>query len=188
MANINAPDGFTPIDLQPQHVHRYYKSASVILAIGDPVIRATASSDPNGYPAVTRATTGGAITGVVVGVEPILSNLNQSGVYLAADTGYVLVADHPFERFIVQDDGSAQLGITNLGTNINSVAAIDANTSTGRSKYQIAGNAISAGNTWALVGYLDQPGNDPTAVNCRWIVQPNLHTENNNSAQEVTAI
>lgn len=188
MANRNAPDGFTPIDLQPQHQHRYYKNASVILAVGDPVIRAANSADPQGYPAVTRATTGGAITGVVVAVDIIQSNLNQSGVYLAADAGYVTVADFPYQRFVVQDNGGASgLVVTQIGENINAVTAIDANVVTGRSKYQIDTEAVGAGNTFSIVGLLDAPDN-VVGANARWIVQPNLHTEVNNSVQNITSI
>lgn len=188
MPNRDAPDGFTPIDLQPQHVHKYYKSASVILAIGDPVVRAANSGDPLGYPAVTRATTGAAITGVVVGVEQDYSNLNKSGYLLAADTGYVLVADHPNQEFIVQDNGGATgLIVTQVGEHIDSVTALDANTSTGRSKYEIDTEAVAADNTWSIMGLLEAPDN-AVGANARWRVKANLHTEANASATNVTSI
>lgn len=189
MANIDAPDGFTPIDLQPHHVHRYYKDTTAgIIAIGDPVIRVANSSDPKGYPEIVRATTGAAITGVVVGVEPIYSNLNQSGVLLAADTGYVLVADHPEQEFVVQDNGGATgIAITDIGQHIDSVAAIDANTSTGRSKYEIDTEAKSTNNTWVICRLWDSPNNE-VGANARWVVKPNLHTEANASATNVTEI
>lgn len=188
MANVNRPDGFTPIDLQPQHVHMYYKSAAVVLAVGDPVIRAANSADPRGYPAVTRATTGAAITGVVVGIAVNPSDLTKSGYLASGDSGYVYVADHPEQRFIAQDNGGASgLIVTQIGEHINSVAAIDANSTTGRSKYQLDTEAVSTGNTWALCGLLEAPSNS-VGANAKWVVRANLHTEANASATNVTSI
>ena len=189
MANIDAPNGFMPINLIETDVHRYYKDTTAgIIAIGDPVIRGANSSDPNGYPEIVRATTGAAITGVVVAVEPLYSNLNHSGVLLAADVGYVLVADNPRQRFIVQDNGGASgLIITQIGQHIDSVAAIDADTSIGRSKYEIDTEAVATDNTWIIEALLDQPGN-AVGANAKWIVRPNLHTEQNASATNATEI
>ncbi len=186
MANIDAPRGFTPINLDWSRVHRYYKSAAVILGVGDPVIRSANSSDPEGYSSVTRATTGAAITGVIVAIEP---NATRTTKHLAsADTGYVLVADHPMQEFLVQDNGGASgLIITQIGQHIDSVTAIDADTTTGRSKYELDTEAVATDNTWVLVRKNDMPDN-AVGANCDWIVKPNLHTECNASATNVTEI
>lgn len=186
MANIDAPRGFTPIDLDWRDVHRYYKSAAVIIGVGDPVVRAANSADPQGYNAVTRATTGAAVTGVVVAIEP---SPTRSTKHLASgDTGYVLVADHPDQEFLVQDNGGATgLVITNLGQHVDSVAAIDADTTTGRSKYELDTEAIATDNTWVLVRKNDAPDN-AVGANCDWVVKANLHTEANASATNVTEI
>lgn len=189
MANLNAPRGFTPVNLDWARVHRYYKSASVILGVGDPVIRSTASADPQGYGSVTRATTGAAITGVVVGIEPDVTHTLADQKYLAsADTGYVMVADYAGQEFSVQDNGGAAgIPITAMGTHINSVSAIDANTTTGRSNYQLDTQAQTTGDTWVLVRKDDMP-NNVVGANAIWIVKANLHTEQNASATNVSAI
>lgn len=185
MANIDQPRGFLPVG--PKIVcHRYYKSASVQLGVGDPVVRAANSGDPLGYAAVTRATTGAAVTGVVVSVE---SDPDRSYPYLkSADTGYVLVADDPNQEFLVQDNGGATgIVITNLGQHIDSVAAIDCDSTTGRSKYELDTEAIATDNTWVLVRKDDRPDNE-VGANCDYIVKANLHTEVNASATNVTEI
>lgn len=189
MANKDAPSGFTPINLHPDRVHRYYKDATAgIIAVGDPVIRGTNSSSPDGYPEIVRATTGAAITGVVVAVEPIVTNLYQSGYLAAADIGYVLVADYPLQEFIVQDNGGASgLIVTQIGEHIDSVTALDADTVLGRSKYEIDTEAVATGNTWRLER-LYQTADNVVGANAVWVVKPNLHTEANASATNLTEI
>lgn len=189
MANKDAPNGFTPINLHPDRVHRYYKDATAgIIGVGDPVIRGTNSSDPAGYPEIVRASTGAAITGVVVAIEPVRSNLNQNGYLAAADIGYVLVADHPDQEFIVQDNGGATgIAVTNIGQHVDSVTAINADTTIGRSLYELDTEAIATDNTWRIERKYDVEGND-VGANCVWVVKANLHTENNASATSLTEI
>lgn len=186
MANQNAPRGFIPLDLKPQDCRLYYKSASVILGMFDPVVRAADSTDPNGYAAVTRATTGSYITGVVVGIVP---SPDRSYKYLkAADTGYLLVADNPDLLFQVQDNGGATgIVITNLGQSVDSVTALDCNATTGVSKFQLDTEAIAADNTWSLVRKDDMPGNTVGAY-CTWVVKANLHTEVNAGVTNIKEI
>jgi hypothetical protein len=189
MANKDAPNGFTPINLLPDRVHCYYKSAgTTIICKGDPVIRATNSADPNGYSEVVRATTGAAITGVVVGISVVQSDLNRSNCLLAAESGYLLVADYPMQEFIVQDNGGAAgIAITDIGNHIDSVAAIDGDTTFGRSNYEIDTQAKAADNTWRIERKFDVEGND-VGANCVWVVKPNLHTESNASATTLTEV
>lgn len=186
MANTNAPRGFTPIK-NPYGglvaVNRYYADASVILGVGDPVVRVASSSDPEGGPEVTRATTGSYVTGVVVGVEPIRSNLAQN-YKGTSDAVYLLVADDPDQEFEVQEGGSGTaLAITDIGKHIDSVTALDANTTTGRSKYQIDNNAKATDNTWIIKRLVSRPDN-AVGTYAKWIVQANLHTERNAGASE----
>lgn len=187
MANSNRPDGLTPWG-PILRITRYFKDAtSAALGVGDPVIRGTDSSDPNGYPEVVRHVADAAVTGVVIGVEPIRSNLNQR--YLAAaDIGYVLVADHPLQKFVVQDNGGATgIVVTNIGQHVDTITAVDCNTITGRSKITLDTEAIATGNTWRIEGQADMTGND-VGQYCRWIVCPNLHTDTNASATNLTEI
>ncbi len=194
MANLDAPRGFTPVKYRSGKPYcgiarRYYKSATAgIIGVGDPVIRVTNSSDPEGGPEIVRATTGSAITGVVVAIEPTENDLEKVGHLLSADTGYVLVADDPELLFEVQEvSGGTPLAITNIGEHIDSVAAIDADTTIGRSKYEIDNAALATGNTWRLEGLVRREGNE-VGEHAKWLVMANLHTEVNASATNLTEI
>lgn len=194
MPNLNAPRGFEPVrhsDGKPYtgQCNRYYKDATAgIIGVGDPVIRVVSSSDPEGGPEIVRATTGAAITGVVVGIEPRRGDLGQVGYLAAADLGYVLVADDPNLIFEVQEGGSGTaLAVTDIGKHIDSVAALNADTTIGRSKYQIDNNAKAADNTWIIVG-LSPKAENAVGQYAKWLVKPNLHTEVNASATNVTEI
>lgn len=193
MANVDAPRGFIPVRYRSGHgysgaARRYYKSATAgIIGIGDPVIRATNSTDPEGGPEIVRATTGAAITGVVVGIEPVRSDLAQRHL-ASADTGYVYVADDPDLLFEVQEvTGGTALAVANIGEHIDSIAAVDANTTTGVSKYEIDNAALATGNTWRIEALVNRPDN-AVGEHAKWIVAANLHTEVNASATNLTEI
>ena len=194
MANVDAPRGFTPVGLKGANgdmgsVRRYYKDATAgIIAIGDPVIKVTNSSDPEGGPEIIRAVTGAAITGVVVGIEPVRANLNQIGYLAAADVGYVLVCDHPDMFFEVQDTtGGTPLAITNIGEHIDSITAVDADIVIGRSKYEIDNAALATGNTWIIEELVKAPDN-VVGEHAKFLVRANLHTERNASATSRTEV
>lgn len=196
MANTDADRGFTPVkymDGRPYTgaARRFFKDATAgILGVGDPVIRVTnssATSNAGGYPECVRATTGSAISGVVVGIEPIRSALGQNHL-AAADVGYLLVATSPDLLFEVQDNGGATaLTIADIGEHIDSVTALDANTTTGRSKYEIDTEAQATDNTWRIEALVDRPDN-ATGANAKWLVSANLHTEVNASASTKTEV
>lgn len=193
MANVDAPRGFTPIGYRGGKPYtgaarRYYKDATAgIIGVGDPVIRGTNSSDPEGGPEIVRATTGAAITGVVVAIEPKYSNLMQMHL-AAADLGYVYVADDPELLFEVQDTtGGTALAVTNIGEHIDSITAVNASTTTGRSLYEIDNAALATGNTWRIEGLVNRPDN-AVGEHAKWIVSANLHTEANASATNLTEV
>lgn len=194
MANQNAPRGFMPVKYRSGKSYdgicrRYYKDTTAgIIGVGDPVVRVTASSDPLGGPEIVRATTGGAITGIVVGIEPDANRLGQVGYLAAADVGYVLVADDPFLMFEVQEGGAGTaLAVTDVGKHINSVTALNADTVIGRSKYQIDNNAKSTGNTFRIEQLVQREDNAVGAY-AKWLVSANLHTETNASATTLTEV
>lgn len=192
MANVDAPRGFTPVRYRNGQPYlgisrRYYKDATAgIIGVGDPVIRVANSSDPLGGPEIVRATTGAAITGVVVGIVPSPSRIDQASYLAAADVGYVLVADDPDLLFEVQEvSGGTPIAVTNVGQHIDSVTAINANTSTGRSNYEIDNAAIATDNTW-LIEELVERENNAVGEHAKWLVSANLHTERNASASSRT--
>lgn len=189
MANVNAPRGFIPACYasgKPYNApgNRYYKDASVantVLAVGDPVIRVE-STDPNGYPCVQRATTGAAATGVVQAIEVVPTDLSKQGSLGATDSGYIRVCDDPDVLYEVQEGGSGtQLAVAQLDKHIDSITAVDGDTLTGMSKYQIDNNAVATGNTWILRQLVDRPDN-AVGQYAKWLVQLNLNTEVNASA------
>lgn len=195
MANLNLPRGFTPVRYkngQPYTgiARRYYKdtTANTVIAVGDPVVRVTASSDPLGGPEIVRATTGGAITGVVVGIEYNRTRPDQLNYLAATDVGYLLVADDPSLLFEVQEGGSGTaLAVTDIGKHINSVTALDGNTTIGRSKYQLDNNAKSTGNSWRIDSLVNRADN-AVGAQAKWLVAANLHTEVNASATNLTEV
>ena len=173
MANVDRPNGFVPVKYSSGKAYtgaanRYYKDATAgIIGIGDPVIRVTNSSDPEGGPEIVRATTGSAITGVVVAIDPVRSNLSQRHL-AAADIGYVYVADDPTLLFEVQDNGGATgIVVADIGEHVDSVTALDADTTTGISKYEIDTEAQATDNTWRLEALVNRP-NNAVGVNARW--------------------
>lgn len=191
MANLNAPRGFVPVNVDGKpylsQVNRYYKdtTANTVIAVGDPVVRVASSSDPEGGPEIVRATTGSYITGVVVAIEPNRSDLSKVGYLSSTDVGYVYVADDPKQYFEVQEGGSGtQLAVTDIGKHIDSVTALDGNTTIGLSKYQIDNNAKATDNTWVIVKLAPKADN-AVGQYAKWIVKPNLHTEVNAGATNV---
>lgn len=189
MANVNAPRGFTPVCYSSGKPYnspgtRYYKDAAVatmILAVGDPVIR-VASTDANGYPCITRATTGQKATGVIQAIEVVPTDLSKQGYLAGADSGYVMVCDDPDVLYEVQEGGSGtQLAVTQLDKHIDSITAVDGDTLIGRSKYQIDNNAVASDNTWILRQLVDRPDN-AVGQYAKWLVQLNLNTEVNAGA------
>lgn len=188
MANKDAPRGFTPLRWQPDKYHRYYKGTDAgVIGVGDPVVRQTNSADPEGYAEVVRATTGSATTGMVVAIEPTRSDLAKRHL-ASADTGYVLVDDNPDSLFVVQDNGGATgIVIADIGLHVDSVTAIDADTVTGVSKYELDTEAIGTDNTFRIERLLQREDNE-VGANAEWVVSINLHTEANASATRKTQV
>lgn len=195
MANPNNKNGFTPVryaDGTPYNgVGRWYWKGVTAgpICVGDRVVRKTGSASPSGGPEIIRATVGANMTGVVVGMAPNISNLNQVPGYMAAaDTGYVRVEDDPTVIFEVQETGvGTALATTDVGKHINTSTAADGNSAIGRSTDGLDNNAKSTGNEWIIVSLADKPNNS-LGLYAKWLVKPNLHTEVNAGAANVKEI
>lgn len=199
MANTSIINGFKPVrhlDGTPYNggYNRYYKGTTAgILCVGDPVIALTASSDPLGGAEIVRATTGDAITGVIVGFDPTTSNLHKSGYYLAADTGYLYVCDDPFVMYEVAETNSTggagtPLAITNIRNYINSCTAINGNTTLGVSNYSIDnGSYGTSTGTWRLER-LVQRADNAVGSYAKWLVSVALSTQVGDSALTESAV
>lgn len=194
MANANTPRGFVPVaDVHGNRWNgpgnRYWKgtTANTTLGIGDRVIR-IASTDPNGYPEIQRATVGtNSITGIVVGIEVVTTNLDQQGYYTATQTGYLYVEDDPQIMYAVQEGGAGSaLVVGNIGQYVNSLAGTTS-TLTGVSADQIDNASISSSTgEWRIVGLLQKPDN-ALGTNAKWLVQRNLSTETGAGANSLTS-
>jgi len=155
MANVDAPFGLAPtrhLDGSPYNgQHRYYYTPSSLagdIFIGDPVIALGDANDNEvqGYaaatiPEVTIATAGDGniITGVVVGVLPVT---NDSTIYREASTERILmVCDDPDVIYEIQDDGAGALVADTVGLNAVMIAGGGGSTTTGRSSWELDGNA-----------------------------------------------
>lgn len=125
---------------------------------------------------------------MVVAIEPTESDLEKVGYLASADTGYVLVADDPELLFEVQEvSGGTPLAVTNIGEHIDSVTAVDADTTLGLSKYEIDNAALATGNTWRIEGLVRRENNE-VGEHAKWLVMANLHTEVNASATNLTEV
>lgn len=128
MANANVARGLVPVrmaDGSPYNgaVDIFYVPASDATALykGDPVLLA-GSADAGGIASVTRATAGGAITGVVVGFTDAVSM--TAGFRAASTNSYVLVAHGQDTLFEIQEDGvGGAIAAADIGLNADFIVA-----------------------------------------------------------------
>ena len=83
--------------------------------------------------------------------------------------GYVMVADHPMQRFIAQ--ANSNIGVQAIGDHAN-VAGVAGDSGTGISKAEVGTEAGGQANLLIIAPHLED---DATAANCRWIVQISEH-------------
>ena len=150
--------------------------------------KAVASKFGN-YTVVLEEATGGlsTIVGAVIGLFD--HNFDPVAYIGAAETGddtmagYALVADHPEQEFVVQEDGDAGVcGLADAGQNADMVATSAGSTATGLSGWEMDSSTVAVTATLALQLLNPAPGNDATVVHCDWIVKINSHYTGNNIA------
>lgn len=169
--------GFTPVkrgSATPYtgSANRYYVSASESnnLFVGDPVALDASNTETAGkYPSVTIATAAAdnAIVGVVVAVEPVSSETSPSvdpieTVYRPASTeAYVLVADDPYQEFIVgEDEGGAAIVTGDIGNLGIAVTGSGGDTTYGISSWVLDSSSFDSGTAngqYLLLGLVDRP-------------------------------
>ena len=147
MANVDAAFGFRPVkhisgaEYNGQTNRYYVSSPGTVLGIGDPVVLA-GSADTNGIPTVVRAADDGLILGVITSIEA--DRENHGRVTLGAtDTGYVNVSDSPDIIYEVQVDDNG-IVLNDFG-NIADFVVANANTTTGKSTFELDGSDIGTG-------------------------------------------
>ena len=180
MANPTGAYGFAPvgsIDGSPYSggtLRAHVAATTVTTAIfnGD-TVKMTGTASADGYPQVTLCGATDPAWGVVVGVEPIATNLEANNYRPASTAAYLRVVPVEDKFFKVRLNGSA-LGVGAVGsTTIYVVAA--GSTTTGYSG--ILASATDAGTSAAdelrIVSIIDRPDNDPALATPEVIVQFN---------------
>ena len=102
--------------------------------------------------------------------------------YLAASTagdsivaGYVLIADHPRQKFIAQEDSDGNsIEATEVGLNAD-MAGTGGSTTTGISTMEIDSTSAATTNTLAVKILSAHPDDTIASANCRFIVMINTH-------------
>jgi len=147
MANVTNGGGFKPV----RHLsgapwngkaRMYYTSDANALFMGD-AVKSTGTADATGkYAAVTQATAGAAIRGVVIGFsdQPFLA-ADTSNLYrkykAATDDLYVLVVDDPDVIFEIEEDNVGNdLAITEVGLSTN-ITVGSGDTASGKSAIKL---------------------------------------------------
>lgn len=152
MANSDKPRGLTPVRMLSgapwnNAVERYAVNSSYGTAIfvGDPVIHSGAANS-DGIIEVQAGGTSGQYIGVVVGIEPIRTDLTKT--YIPASTGgYVYVSVDPWTVYEVQEDGTIVVG--DYGKNADLVAGAG-DTTTGRSGYELDSSSVNTTSTLSV--------------------------------------
>jgi len=130
---------------------------------------------------VTTCTTGAA--GLVLGAA--IGFMNSDGdpiqYYVASEAGdgvvagYVLVADHPDQTFIAQEDGaSTPIAAASTGLNV-AMTAESGSTNMGTSTQELDSDSVNTTNTLPLRLVRSYKGDTVAATGCRWIciINPN---------------
>jgi hypothetical protein len=189
MANSNAPQGLKPVRYRSGapyngacNTYSVPASDGTALFIGDPVIIG-GSADANGVPTILRATAAGGayISGVVVGFEPLRTDLTV--LHRAASTlRNVYVADDPSLIFEIQEDAlpATPLAVADVGLNADLIAG-SGSTTTGKSGFQLDTSTKATTNTLQLriEGFVQREDNEVGVANAKVLVSINLHQSRN---------
>lgn len=189
-ALIDMPDGFTPWG--PILRARWYSVVTsnavaiyhgvIVEYVGNTLVTPTMGS----LPAVIPEEHGAVLTlvGVVIGIadhnfQPMLY-MPVTTIGNAVIAGYVLVADHPDQVFVAQEDGdTSSIIAANIGLAADCIG-VGGSTTTGRSAMEIDSNTIAATSTFALkvIGVHPEDTMNVGAAagtNCRFLVTINSH-------------
>lgn len=191
MANPDAPKGLQIWGpLLRERLYGVEATLAVALYHGHMVITestAVASKFGNYTVVISRATGG---LSEVVGAVTALFDYNMDPVlYLAATagdstmTGYAMVADHPEQEFVVQEDGDGGVcTIGDAGQNADMIATSAGNAGTGLSGWEMDSSTVATTSTRAIQLLNPVPDQDPSLIHCDWIVRINSHFTGNNIA------
>lgn len=122
------------------------------------------------------------ILGVVIAVMD--ENMDPVAYIAATETGdttvagYIMVADHPDQEFLVQEDGdTTPIAAANAGQNcdMQSATICAGNTGTGLSGQELDSTTVGTGADVQIKLIEPHPEDDVGSAYCRWKVQINEH-------------
>ena len=190
-ADKDAPFGFTPYEeVLRARMYAVNTAPTVAIAIGDLVVAggAIVSTPAMGYLMDIEDSAYPASTAPFLGAVLCVFDENMFPVaYLAASAagnstiaGYVLVADHPYQQFIAQEDGDGNAIDLNEGGQNADVIGTHVPTSANNYLGKMEIDSSTAGTGAALAVKLISPHPDDTPAdddnpNARWICQINEH-------------
>lgn len=152
-------------------------SDGTALAVGDPV-KLGGSASTEGIATITKASTSGAVLGVIAGFLPDYSNLNLPLQYRAASTArYAYVIDSPDVVFEAQEDAvGGAMAAADIGLNVDFIDA-GVSTTTGASGVQIdtSTKATTATLPFKLIGFAQRVDNEVGNANSKVLVIINNH-------------
>jgi hypothetical protein len=194
MASVDAPSGFSVYgECLRERLYAVNTEPVIGFYVGDCVMHG-GSAVATKFGTIPILEDGAVVDGVantqkLVGVVTACFDEYMDPVkYIAATeagdgtvAGFVLVADHPMQLFMCQEDGTTNaIDLDDVGQNVDIVSATnnEGNANTGLSTQELASNTVAA--TAALDVKLQFPHPDDTVgndTNChaRWIVSINTH-------------
>jgi hypothetical protein len=190
MANPDFVRGLQPWGpLLRARIYSVVEAVAVGMYHGDMVetVHTGIASKYGNYTSVVSEETGALST--IVGAVLALFNENMDPVlYIATSepgdgivAGYALVADHPEQEFVVQEDGVGGVtGVANAGQNGDLINTSAGSTGTGLSGMELDSNTVNTTSTLALQLLNPVPDQDDTLAHCDWIVRINAHFTGNN--------
>jgi len=186
MANLNASFGLIPWG-PILHTSRYaiVTEYATAVFVGDPMGMTGASYATRfgqGIPGceIQVAGAAGAMLGGVIAVEDYTGH---PLLYLPASTagdgvvaGYVTVADHPMQEWVIQEDGdTTPVAAASVGLNADLIATNAGSTVTGRSGIEIDSDSVNVTATLAVHILRAHPFDTIASANCRFICQIKAH-------------
>ena len=200
-ASIDAAFGFQPYgNVLRSNLYAVNTAPTIYIMHNDIVVHGgTGVSTPIGYlPIIEDGSVPDSDTHILGSVLAVFDENMMPAKYIAPATagngtiaGYVLVADHPDQLFIAQEDGEANaIDLAEMGNNIDLIAntLCEGDTDTGLSTMEL--DSSSAATTAALQFRLIKPHEDDTPADdtnhyARWIVAVNEHFFNSTDSAGV---
>lgn len=199
MANTSKIVGFTPVKHVTgapyngqANIYAHEASDAAALFVGDPV-KLSGNASAVGVPTVAKATQGGPVLGVVVGVinaklDPVTGSMTTGSIsldtpqYVPASTAQlVLVADAPDLIYEVEAVTGANAAYAYLlaDTGLNAdLATVTGSTTTGNSAaaLDMSTKATTATLQFKILGPVIRPDNEPTGNSTKVLVKINQAT------------